>query len=111
MSRLEIAKIKGSISADLKRIERTGLPILDDFAMQVFDSGAGGIRMDIVGGRYQKRSTVIASQMPVKGGQDASSEKTIADAVLDRLVHHALRVERYGDSARKEKEKNENGCQ
>jgi DNA replication protein DnaC len=64
MSRLKIAKIKGSIPADLKRIEKTDLPILDDFVMQTFDSGAGGIRMDIVGDRHHKRSTVFTSQLP-----------------------------------------------
>jgi DNA replication protein DnaC len=111
MSQLKIAKVKGTILADLKRIERTDLLILDDFAMQAFDTQSRGILMDIVEDRHQKRSTVITSQMPVKGWYDAIGEKTVADAILDRLVHHSLRVELYGESIRKRKIKNENQWQ
>jgi DNA replication protein DnaC len=111
MSQLKIAKVKGTILTDLKRIERTDLLILDDFAMQAFDSGSRGIVMDIIEDRHQKRSTIITSQMPVKGWYDAIGEKTIADAILDRLVHHSLRVELYGESIRKRKKKNENDYQ
>ncbi|MDR2542175.1 MAG: IS21-like element helper ATPase IstB [Treponema sp.] len=111
MSLLKIAKVKGTILAELKRIERTDLLILDDFAMQAFDSQARGILMDIIEDRHQKQSTIITSQIPVKAWYDAIGEKTIADAVLDRLVHHALRVELYGESIRKRKKTNENNLQ
>jgi DNA replication protein DnaC len=111
MSQLKIAKVKGTILTDLKRIERCDLLILDDFAMQAFDSQSRGILMDIVEDRHQKRSTIITSQMPVKGWYDAIGEKTIADAILDRLVHHSLRVELYGESIRKRKKRNENDYQ
>ena len=90
---------------------RTLRLVLDDFAMQTLDSQARGILMDIVEDRHQKRSTIITSQMPVKGWYDAIGEKTIADAILDRLVHHAWRVELYGESIRKRKKRNENGYQ
>ena len=66
-------------------------------------STARGILMDIIEDRHEKHSTIITSQMPVKGWYDAIGEKTIADAILDRLVHHALRVELYGESIRKRK--------
>ena len=107
MSQLKIAKIKGSIINDFKRIERMDLLILDDFGMQAFDSQARGILMDIIEDRHQKRSTIITSQIPVKGWYDVIGEKTIADAILDRLVHHSLRVELYGESIRKRRNKNE----
>lgn len=93
MSQLKIAKVKGTILNDFKRIERTDLLILDDFAMQTFDSQSRGILMDIIEDRHQKRATVITSQVPVKAWHDAIGEKTVADAILDRLVHHSLRVE------------------
>jgi len=64
--------------------------------------------MDIIEDRHQKRSTMITSQLPVKGWHDIIGEKTIADAVLDRIVHHSLRVELFGESIRKKKTKNEN---
>lgn len=84
------------------------LLILDDFGMQTFDSQARGILMDIIEDRHQKISTIITSQVPVKGWYDVIGEKTVADAVLDRLVHHSLRVELHGESIRKRKTKNEN---
>jgi DNA replication protein DnaC len=87
------------------------LLILDDFGMQSFDSGSRGILMDIIEDRHQKHSTVITSQLPVKGWYDAIGEKTVADAILDRLVHHSLRVELHGESIRKRKTKNENRYQ
>lgn len=108
MSSLKIAKVKGTVLNEFKRIERTDLLILDDFAMQSFDSASRGILMDIIEDRHQKRTTIITSQVPVKAWHDAIGEKTVADAILDRLVHHALRVELYGESIRKRKTKNEN---
>lgn len=111
MSQLKIAKVKETILNDFKRIERTDLLILDDFAMQTFDSQSRGILMDIIEDRHQKRATVITSQVPVKAWHDAIGEKTVADAILDRLVHHSLRVELYGESIRKRKTKNESSFQ
>ena len=108
MSSLKIAKVKGTILNDFKRIERTDLLILDDFAMQTFDSQSRGILMDIIEDRHQKRTAIITSQIPVKAWHDAIGEKTVADAILDRLVHHSLRVELYRESIRKRKTMNEN---
>ena len=108
MSQLKIAKIKGTILNDFKRIEKTELLILDDFGMQTLDTQARGILMDIIEDRHQKHSTIITSQLPVKEWYNAIGEKTIADAILDRLAHNSLRVELYGESIRKRKTKNEN---
>jgi DNA replication protein DnaC len=108
MSQLKIAKVKGTILTEFKRLERCDMLILDDFGIQTFDSQARGILMDIIEDRHEKRSTIITSQMPVKGWYDVIGEKTIADAILDRLVHHALRVELYGETIRKRKTKSEN---
>jgi DNA replication protein DnaC len=69
------------------------------------------ILMDIIKDRHQKRSTIITSQLPVKDWYDVIGEKTIADAILDRLVHQSLRVELYGESIRKRKTKTENDYQ
>lgn len=108
MSAMKIAKAKGTILVELKRIERADLLILDDFGMQSFDSQSRGILMDIIEDRHQKHSTMITSQVPVKGWYDVIGEKTVADAVLDRIVHRALRVELFGESIRKRKTKSEN---
>jgi DNA replication protein DnaC len=104
---LKIAKAKGNILNELKRIERADLLILDDFGMQAFDSQGRGIMMEIIEDRHGKHSAMITSQVPVKGWHDVIGERTVADAILDRIVHHALRVELYGESIRKRKNKNE----
>lgn len=75
MSQLKIAKIKGTILTELKRIERADLLILDDFGMQAFDVQSRGILMDIIEDRHQKRSTMITSQLPVKGWHDVMEKK------------------------------------
>ena len=108
ISHLKIAKAKGTILTELKRIERCDLLILDDFGMQAFDSQARGIMMDIIEDRHQKRTTLITSQVPVKSWHGIIGEKTVADAILDRLVHQSLRVELFGESIRKRKTKSEN---
>jgi len=111
MSQLKIAKVKGTSINEFKRLERADLLILDDFGMQAFENQTRGILMEIIEDRHQKRSTIITSQLPVKQWYDVIGEKTIADAVLDRLVHHSLRVELYGESIRKRKTKKENEYQ
>jgi len=109
MRHLKLAKAKGTIIAELKRIERTDLLILDDFGIQPFDSQSRVAMLDIIEDRHQKRSTIITSQIPVKEWYDIIGEKTIADAILDRIVHHSLRIELYGESLRRNKNKTENG--
>lgn len=108
MSSLKIAKVKGNILNELKRIEQCDLLNLDDFGMHSFDAISRGILMDIIEDRHGKGSTMITSQLPVKGWYDTIGEKTVADAVLDRLVHQSLRVELSGESVRKRKTRGEN---
>jgi len=63
---------------------------------------------DIIEDRHQKRSTVINSQIPVKEWYNIIGEKTVADAVLDCIVHHSLRVELFVGSIRRKKTNPEN---
>lgn len=108
MGQLKLAKAKGTILAELKRIERADLLILDDFGLQPFDAQSRASLLDIIEDRHHKRSTVVTSQIPVKEWYDIIGEKTIADAILDRIVHHSLRVELYGESLRRRNSKSEN---
>lgn len=101
MGQLKMAKAKGTILQELKKIERADLLVLDDFGIQPFDAGGRMNLMDIVEDRHGKKSTLITSQVPVKDWYDIIGKKTIADAVLDRIVHQAIRIELYGDSIRK----------
>lgn len=101
MGQLKMAKAKGTILQELKKIERADLLVLDDFGIQPFDAGGRMNLMDIVEDRHGKKSTLITSQVPVKDWYDIIGEKTIADAVLDRIVHQAIRIELHGESIRK----------
>ena len=101
MGQLKMAKAKGTILQELKKIERADLLVLDDFGIQPFDAGGRMNLMDIVEDRYGKKSTLITSRVPVKDWYDIIGEKTIADVVLDRIVHQAIRIELHGDSIRK----------
>jgi DNA replication protein DnaC len=101
MGVLKAAKAKATILTELKRLERMDLLILDDFGMQPFDATARMNLLDVIEDRYGKKSTIITSQIPVNEWHEQIGDKTVADAVLDRLVHRALRVELYGESLRK----------
>lgn len=103
MGGLKAAKAKGTILAELRKIERMDLLILDDFGLQPFDATARMNLLDVIEDRYGKKSTIITSQIPVEDWHDVIGDKTIADAVLDRIVHQAIRVELYGESLRKKK--------
>ena len=62
--------------------------------------------MEIIEDRHNKGSIIVTSQIPAQGWYDIIGEKTIADAVLDRLIHHAHRIELHGESMRKKKNVN-----
>ncbi|GHT55559.1 ATP-binding protein [Bacteroidia bacterium] len=108
LGQLRVAKTKGTILQDLKKIERQDLLILDDFGLQAFDVQGRGALLDIIEDRHEKRSMIITSQIPVKGWYEVIGEKTIADALLDRIVHQSLRVELFGESLRRKKNIQEN---
>lgn len=103
IGKLKMAKADGSYVREMNRIERTDLLILDDFALQPFDAQGRSALMEIVEDRHGKASLMITSQVPVKLWFDIIGEKTIADAILDRIVHEAIRIELKGESMRKRK--------
>jgi DNA replication protein DnaC len=98
---LKMAKADGSYIRETARIEKIDLLILDDFGMQPLDSHNRASLIEIIEDRHGKRSTIITAQLPVGQWHDVIGEKTIADAVLDRIVHNAHRIEMSGESLRK----------
>lgn len=100
-SMLKMAKADGSYVREIARIEKMDLLILDDFGMQPLDSHHRSALIEIIEDRHGKRSTIITAQLPVLQWFDVIGEKTIADAVLDRIVHNAHRIEMVGESLRK----------
>ncbi len=103
---LKMAKADGSYISEINRIEKLDLLILDDFGLKPLDNNQRLFLLELLEDRHGKRSTIITSQLPVKGWYDVIGEPTIADAILDRLVHSSHRIELDGDSLR-EKYKND----
>jgi len=102
-SKLKMAKADGSYLKEIARIEKQDLLILDDFGLQPFDNYSRAALMEIIEDRHGKRSTIIASQLPVPQWHEIIGEETVADAILDRIVHDAHRIELKGESLRKRK--------
>ncbi len=103
MAKLKVAKAKGSILQELKKIERTELLILDDFGLQPLDTTARNLLMDIIEDRPGKKSTIIASQIPIGAWYEAIADQTVADAIMDRIIHGAIKIQLKGESMRKRK--------
>jgi DNA replication protein DnaC len=100
---LRMSKADESYMKQIKRIEKQDLIIIDDFGMQPLDDMTRMMLLEIIEDRHQEKATIIASQLPVEKWYDVIGESTVADAILDRLVHTAHRVEISGQSMRKKK--------
>lgn len=100
-SKLKMGKADGSYIREISRIERQDLLILDDFGLLPIDNQNRSALMEIIEDRHKKASTIITSQLPVNCWHEVIGEKTIADAILDRIVHDAHRIELRGESLRK----------
>lgn len=103
LGELIFSKMDGTYLKELRKIKRTKLLILDDFGLHAFDKQAREILMDIIDERHNESSTIIASQIPVSAWYDLIGEGTIADAILDRIVHSSHRIQLEGESLRKRK--------
>ena len=98
---LKVAKTKGNLEAELKKIERCQLLILDDAFLVPLDVKERAILLDIIEDRHERKSIILSSQLPVSSWYDAIGDPTVADAVLDRIVHTAHQIELIGESVRK----------
>lgn len=103
LSQLKMAKADGSMLAELMKIEKQDILILDDFGIQPFDSQSRMLLMDIIEDRHGKRSTIIAGQVPVGAWYDLIGDETLADAILDRIVNEAHLIELKGESLRRKR--------
>ena len=100
-TKLKASKADGSYLREINKLERQDLLILDDFGLKALDNVNRHFLMEIIEDRHGKRSTIIASQLPTETWHQIIGEQTIADAILDRLVHAAHRVDLKGESMRK----------
>jgi DNA replication protein DnaC len=93
--------VDGSIGRFLLKLSRIDVLVLDGFAMAPLKDGERRDFLEICDDRYQRRSMILTSQVPVTHWHEQTGDPTIADSILDRLVHNAYRVELNGESIRK----------
>ena len=98
---LELAHGDGRFPRLFKTLTKTQLLILDDWGPDRLNASQRRDLMEIVEDRYEVGSTLITSQLPIDAWHDVIGEPTFADAILDRLVHNAYRVQLDGQSMRK----------
>jgi DNA replication protein DnaC len=89
----------------MKSLLKADLLVLDDFGLAPLTTEQQRDLLEIIEDRYDRRSTLVTSQLPVKHWHDILADPTLADAILDRLVHNAYKIELKGESMRKSKSK------
>ena len=102
---LAMARADGSLRSLLARLSRIDVLVIDDWAMAPLSEPERRDFWEICEDRYQTRSTILTSQLPVARWHEQIGDPTVADGILDRLVHNAHRIEMRGDSMRKNRGK------
>jgi DNA replication protein DnaC len=98
---LKIAKANGTYTHWLTQLAKIDLLILDDWGLVTPDVERRQDLLEILDDRYQKKSTIVTSQVPTSHWHAHLNDVALADAILDRLLHNAIRLELKGDSMRK----------
>jgi DNA replication protein DnaC len=100
---LAVARADGSLPRRLLRLARIDVLIVDDWAMAPLNEVERRDFLEVCDDRYQLRSTILTSQLPVSKWHAQIGDPTLADSILDRLVHNAHRIELEGESLRKKR--------
>lgn len=104
---LKIAKANGSYMSWLVQLAKIDVLLLDDWGLVAPNAERRQDLLEILDDRYQKKSTIVTSQLPVIHWHEHLNDATLADAILDRLLHNTVRFELKGDSMRKNKNDSE----
>jgi DNA replication protein DnaC len=100
---LAVAHAEGSLGRLLLKFARIHVLVLEDFAMSPLNDSERRDSLEICDDRYQHRSIILTSQMPVAHWHEQIGDPTVADSILDRLVHNSYRIEFNGESMRKKR--------
>jgi DNA replication protein DnaC len=103
LEQLRIAHGDGSYVRLMGQLLKTDLLVLDDWGIQPLTGAQPTDLMEVIEDRHDRRSTLIASQLPIEHWHDCIGEATLADAILDRLLHGAHRLTLTGESMRKDR--------
>lgn len=106
LSDLAIARGDGRYEKIMKLLSKVDLLILDDWGLKKLNDQERRDFLEIMEDRYDLRSTIITSQIPVNNWHALIGDSTIADAILDRVVHNSYRIELKGESLRKKTQVN-----
>ena len=98
---LELAQADGSYPQLLRSLARTHLLIFDDWLRDSLSRSQAKDLLEILDDRYGRGATLVATQVPVQDWHARIPDPTLADSILDRLIHNAYRLELKGDSMRK----------
>ena len=98
-----LGRLDGSYGTLFARLAKTDLLILDDFGLAPLAGVEARELLEVIDDRYERRSTVVCSQLPLSEWHRAIADPTLADAILDRLVHGAHKFTLAGESMRKKK--------
>ena len=98
---LSMARADGTLHKRLAKLARVDILIVDDFAMTALAESERRDFLEICEDRYNTRSTILTSQIPIADWHQQIGDPTLADSILDRLVHNAHRLELAGGSMRK----------
>ena len=103
LQELAITKADGRYDKILKTLAKTHLLVIDDWGLRKFVKEQSHDLLEILEDRHSLKSTLITSQLPVDHWHEIIADPTLADAILDRLVHNAYRINLKGESMRKKK--------
>ena len=105
IEKITLAKLDNTFLKMITSLEKNDLIILDDFGLQPMDTNTRLALLQILEERYERKSMIIASQLPISKWYDYIGDPTLADAIMDRLIANANKIELKGESMRQRKKK------
>lgn len=103
MHELTVAYHEGNLARSLASVNKADVLIIDDFGMLVMDAEQKRLLLELLEQRYEQRATIITSQLAIEDWYEYINDPLIADAILDRIIHHAEKIVIDGESLRKNK--------
>lgn len=103
LGELTTAHADGTYARQMRGLARVDLLVLDDWGLAPLTDGQRRDLWEVLDDRYDRRSTLVTSQLPVANWHEALGDPTTADAILDRLVHNAHKLPLQGESLRKQR--------
>ncbi len=103
LEQLQLAKADGSYGKMLLRLSKIDVLVLDDWGLVKLNPAQQHDLLEVIDDRHDRRSTIVTSQLSVEHWHETMTDPTLADAILDRLIHAAYRLNLRGESMRKKR--------